>query len=150
MRRRKKRARRSQLPRQAVVQCTTQTRFEGYSRSARYSTWRLAGFPLTETTEDHGRKKWQIDTAKYQPGLAFALAAEFRPLIADSVVLTLINNGEVAPADFIRRAGGVALTKAGHRAVITAFERRMDTLVNAPQPVERPHPTSPGPYRPQI
>ena len=34
--------------------------------------FRQAGFPLTETTEDHGRKKWQIDTAKYQPGLAFA------------------------------------------------------------------------------
>ncbi len=35
-------------------------------------TFRQAGFPLLETTEDHGRKKWQIDTTKYQPGLAFA------------------------------------------------------------------------------
>ena len=34
--------------------------------------FRQAGFPLLETTEDHGRKKWQIDATKYQPGLAFA------------------------------------------------------------------------------
>ena len=67
-----------------------------------------------------------------RPSLALDLAEEFRPLIADSVVLTLINNGEVAPADFIRRAGGVALTKAGRRAVIAAFERRMDSLVTHP------------------
>ena len=35
-------------------------------------TFRQAGFPLLETTEGHGRKKWQIDTTKYQPGLTFA------------------------------------------------------------------------------
>jgi CRISPR-associated protein Cas1 len=67
-----------------------------------------------------------------RPSLALDLAEPFRPLIADSVVLTLVNNGEVAPADFIRRAGAVALTDAGRRAVIAAFERRMDTLVTHP------------------
>lgn len=67
-----------------------------------------------------------------RPSLALDLAEEFRPLIADSVVLTLVNNGEVAPADFICRAGGVALTTAGRRAVIGAFERRMETLVTHP------------------
>ena len=67
-----------------------------------------------------------------RPSLALDLAEEFRPLIADSVVLTLVNNGEVTPADFIRRASGVALTTAGRRAVIGAFERRMETLVTHP------------------
>ncbi len=67
-----------------------------------------------------------------RPSLALDLAEEFRPLIADSVVLTLVNNGEATPADFIRRAGGVALTTAGRRAVIGAFERRMETLVTHP------------------
>jgi len=67
-----------------------------------------------------------------RPSLALDLAEEFRPLIGDSVVLTLINNGEVTPKSFIRRAGGVALTDAGRRAVIAAFERRMDTLVTHP------------------
>ena len=67
-----------------------------------------------------------------RPSLALDLAEEFRPLIADSVVLMLVNNGEVAPNDFIRRAGGVALTPAGRKAVIAGFERRMDTLVTHP------------------
>ena len=60
------------------------------------------------------------------------LAEEFRPLIGDSVVLTLINNGEVSPTDFIRRAGGIALTQPGRKAVMAGFERRMDTLVTHP------------------
>jgi len=67
-----------------------------------------------------------------RPSLALDLAEEFRPLIGDSVVLTLINNGEVSPKDFIRRAGGIALTQAGRKAVMAGFERRMDTLVTHP------------------
>ncbi len=38
----------------------------------------------------------------------------------------------VASSSFIRRSGGVALTTAGRRAVLAAFERRMDTLVTHP------------------
>jgi CRISP-associated protein Cas1 len=67
-----------------------------------------------------------------RPSLALDLAEEFRPLIGDSVVLTLINNGEVSPTDFIRRAGGIALTQAGRKAVMAGFERRMDTVVTHP------------------
>jgi|LSQX01.1.fsa_nt_gb CRISPR-associated protein Cas1 len=67
-----------------------------------------------------------------RPSLALDLAEEFRPLIGDSVVLMLINNGEVAAKDFIRRAGGIALTDAGRKAVMAGFERRMDTLVTHP------------------
>lgn len=67
-----------------------------------------------------------------RPSLALDLAEPFRPLIADSVVLTLVNNGQITPNDFVRRAGAVALTDAGRRAVLAAFERRMDTLVTHP------------------
>ena len=35
-------------------------------------TFQAAGFPLVETVEDFGRKKWHIDPAKYQPGMSFA------------------------------------------------------------------------------
>jgi CRISP-associated protein Cas1 len=62
-----------------------------------------------------------------RPSLALDLAEEFRPLIADSVVLTAINNGEVRPDDFVFRAGAVALTDRGRRALIGAYERRMTT-----------------------
>jgi CRISPR-associated protein Cas1 len=67
-----------------------------------------------------------------RPSLALDLAEEFRPLVADSTVLMLVNNGEVAPESFIRRAGGVALTDAGRRAVLAGVERRFDTLVTHP------------------
>jgi len=67
-----------------------------------------------------------------RPSLALDLAEEFRPLIADSTVLTLINNGEVSAESFICRGGAVALTTAGRRAVIEAFERRLETEVTHP------------------
>lgn len=67
-----------------------------------------------------------------RPSLALDLAEEFRPLIGDSVVLTAINNGEVRPRDFISRAGAVALTDRGRRAVIAAYERRMTTELTHP------------------
>lgn len=67
-----------------------------------------------------------------RPSLALDLAEEFRPLIGDSTVLTLVNNGEVSPSSFVRKAGAVALTEAGRRAVLAAFERRMSAEVTHP------------------
>ena len=68
-----------------------------------------------------------------RPALALDLMEEFRPLVADSVVIGLVNNGEVRPSDFITRAGAVALTESGRRRVLEAFERRLDTLVTHPR-----------------
>lgn len=67
-----------------------------------------------------------------RPALALDLAEEFRPLIGDSTVLTLINNGEVRASDFLTRAGGVALTSDGRKAVLAAYERRLDVEVTHP------------------
>ena len=67
-----------------------------------------------------------------RPALALDLAEEFRPLIGDSTVMTAINNGEVSPADFVTRAGDVALTDRGRRKVIAAYERRMTTELRHP------------------
>ena len=68
-----------------------------------------------------------------RPALALDLMEEFRPLVADSVVIGLVNNGEVRQSDFIERAGSVALTDGGRRRVLEAFERRLDTLVTHPR-----------------
>jgi len=68
-----------------------------------------------------------------RPALALDLMEEFRPLVADSVAVGMINNGEVRRSDFIARAGAVALTDSGRRRVIEAYERRMDTLVTHPK-----------------
>lgn len=67
-----------------------------------------------------------------RPALALDLMEEFRPLVADSVVINLINNGEVRPSDFITRAGACALTPHGRKQVLEAYERRLDTLVTHP------------------
>lgn len=67
-----------------------------------------------------------------RPALALDLAEEFRPLIADSVVVNVLNNGELNERDFIRRAGAVTLTPDGRRTMIKAYERRLDTTVTHP------------------
>jgi CRISPR-associated protein Cas1 len=67
-----------------------------------------------------------------RPALALDIMEEFRPLIADSVVLTSINTGVVNPADFIRRAGAVNLNDTGRAKFIRQYERRMDELVTHP------------------
>ena len=60
-----------------------------------------------------------------RPALALDLMEPFRPLIADSVVMQAINNGEVRAADFTAMAGSVALAPEGRRRFIAAFERRL-------------------------
>ena len=67
-----------------------------------------------------------------RPALALDLAEEFRPLVADSVVIMMINNGEIKPEDFIVRAHGVTLTKDGKKKVLQAYERRLDIEVTHP------------------
>lgn len=67
-----------------------------------------------------------------RPALALDLAEEFRPLVADSVVINVLNNGEITARDFIRRAGAVALTPDGRRTVLRAYERRLDTEIKHP------------------
>ena len=68
-----------------------------------------------------------------RPALALDLAEEFRPLLADSTVLTLINNGEIGSSDLLVRAGAVTLTGEGRKAVMRAWERRMTAQVRHPQ-----------------
>mgnify|MGYP005853420953 CR=1 FL=1 len=67
-----------------------------------------------------------------RPSLALDLVEEFRPLLADSVVLGLINNRMVRPSDFIVRGRNCSLSSDGRRRVIRAFEARMDVLVRHP------------------
>lgn len=67
-----------------------------------------------------------------KPALALDLVEEFRPIIGDSVCLGLINNSMLTDGDFITRAGAVALTQAGRRKVLEAYERRLDTLIAHP------------------
>lgn len=67
-----------------------------------------------------------------RPALALDLMEPFRPLIADSVVLTAINTRMVTTADFIRSGPSVALKPNGRKGFFRAYELRMDTLVTHP------------------
>ncbi|TKB74310.1 MAG: CRISPR-associated endonuclease Cas1 [Nitrospira sp.] len=67
-----------------------------------------------------------------RPALALDLMEEFRPLIADSVVHTAVNNGEVRRTDWIERMGSVALTPEGRRRFIETYERRMGQDITHP------------------
>jgi CRISPR-associated protein Cas1 len=64
-----------------------------------------------------------------RPALALDLMEEFRPIVADSVVITVINNGEVRNSDFLCTPTGTALKPGGRKRFILAYERRMDQLV---------------------
>ena len=64
--------------------------------------------------------------------LALDLMEPFRPLIADSAVLSAINTRMVTPDDFVRAGDAVALTADGRKKFFQAYEQRMDTLVTHP------------------
>jgi len=60
-----------------------------------------------------------------RPALALDMMEPFRPIIADSVVLSVVNTGAIAPSDFVVGATGTALNANGRRRFIGAFERRL-------------------------
>ncbi len=68
-----------------------------------------------------------------RPALALDLMEEFRPLVADSVALSLINRGELDEGDFLRSANGTVLNERGRRRFWEAWFRRLDTEVSHPE-----------------
>lgn len=67
-----------------------------------------------------------------RPALALDMMEEFRPLIADSTVISLVNRSEISPNDFISTTRGVILKDSARRQFWRAWTRRMDTEVTHP------------------
>jgi CRISPR-associated protein Cas1 len=67
-----------------------------------------------------------------KPALALDLIEEFRPIICDSVVIGMINTGEISSKDFLSVGPTCAISSIGKKKLINAYERRMDTLVTHP------------------
>jgi CRISPR-associated protein Cas1 len=67
-----------------------------------------------------------------KPSLALDLMEEFRAIIADSVVLTLINNGMVTPRDFLVWRQACQLMESGRKQFFVAYEQRKATIVTHP------------------
>jgi len=60
-----------------------------------------------------------------RPAMALDLMEEFRPLLADRLVLTLINRQQVQPEDFEERPGGsVRMSDDARRTVLAAWQQR--------------------------
>lgn len=67
-----------------------------------------------------------------RPALALDLMEEFRPIIAESAVITAINNRVIYPKDFVRAGNAVNLTPAGRKKFIQTYEQRMSHLLTHP------------------
>jgi CRISPR-associated protein Cas1 len=68
-----------------------------------------------------------------RPSLALDLVEEFRTLIADRLVLALINRQQIGPKDFATRDGGaVELTTDARKALVQAFVARKREEVTHP------------------
>lgn len=67
-----------------------------------------------------------------RPALALDLMEEFRPIVADSVVISAVNTGVVSASDFLRSGLGVAMKPEGRKRFTRAYERRMEEEVTHP------------------
>jgi CRISPR-associated protein Cas1 len=67
-----------------------------------------------------------------RPALALDVMEEFRPLIAESAVITAINNRYVNPKDFVMAGRAVNLSATGRKQFFACFEQRMNALITHP------------------
>ncbi len=67
-----------------------------------------------------------------RPALALDLMEEFRPVIVDSVVVTLLNNRMLTPNDFVVELGAYRLTDQRRKVFFTKFEERLHEEVSHP------------------
>lgn len=68
-----------------------------------------------------------------RPALALDLMEEFRPLLADSVAISLLNRRELDVGDFTRTTRGTFMGDEARKQFWRAWFRRMDTEVSHPQ-----------------
>nr|WP_284304787.1 CRISPR-associated endonuclease Cas1 [Mobilicoccus caccae] len=71
-------------------------------------------------------------SSRNKPALALDLMEQFRPVVADSVVLGLINNGELRRDMFSDVLGTWRLRDEGRRRIARGFERRVEQRFTHP------------------
>jgi CRISPR-associated endonuclease Cas1 len=67
-----------------------------------------------------------------KPALALDMMEPFRPLVSESVVMGVINNGEVDEGGFVSTMGGVIMKPHTRKNLTAAYERRLATEVTHP------------------
>lgn len=68
-----------------------------------------------------------------RPALALDFMEPFRPILADSAVITCLNTGMVKSRDFITNRNGCAMQPAARKAILRAWEQRLDQLTTHPE-----------------
>ncbi|MBJ7900425.1 MAG: type I-D CRISPR-associated endonuclease Cas1 [Cyanobacteria bacterium RI_101] len=72
------------------------------------------------------------ETTRGQPAMVLDLMEEFRSLIADSVVLTVLNQKEIKPKDFTESLGAFRLTDSAIKVFLGAFDRKLSSEFKHP------------------
>ncbi len=67
-----------------------------------------------------------------RPALSLDLMEPFRAIVSDSCVIQALNNGEVRSGDFVSNGPACSLKPAGRKALIAAFERRLEQVTTHP------------------
>jgi CRISPR-associated endonuclease Cas1/CRISPR-associated protein Cas4 len=98
----------------------------GYAMLARHWTVALASIGLDPYRGFYHAPRYG------RPSLALDMMEPFRPIITDSVVLSVVNTGEIGASDFVIASTGTALTTPGRRRFIEAFERRLSQETTHP------------------
>ena len=68
-----------------------------------------------------------------RPGLALDLMEEFRPFLADRLVLSMINRSQVKPEGFItKESGAVHMDDDTRKTILTTYQKRKQESLNHP------------------
>ncbi len=71
--------------------------------------------------------------SKYsKPSLALDVMEEFRPIIVDSLVLTLVNKRIIQPDDFVETLGAFRLTDGARKRFLLHYEARLNETIKHP------------------
>lgn len=68
-----------------------------------------------------------------RPALALDLMEAFRPLVVDSAVIRVINEGSISAGDFVQGKGYCVLKPHTKKRWIKAYERRIDEMIAHPR-----------------
>jgi len=67
-----------------------------------------------------------------QPALVLDLMEEFRPLVADNLVLSVLNKQQIQPGDFNESLGAYRLSNDARKVFLQAFDRKLNDTFKHP------------------
>lgn len=66
-------------------------------------------------------------SSRNKPALSLDLMEQFRPVIADSAIVSALNNGELTECMFTSVLGSARISPEGRKVIISSYERRVTT-----------------------